>query len=68
MEENYLKEVTFKGFDVDIFKEALVYNVRRLEDKAEEQRENWQVLVLVKLYIEEQTRKEQIELKKDNKL
>ena len=35
MAENYLKETTFKEFNSNIFKEALVYNIRRLEDKAE---------------------------------
>ena len=48
MGENYLKETTFKEFNIDILKEALVYNVRRLEDKAEDQRENWYILVLIK--------------------
>ena len=47
MTENYLKETTFKEFNVNIFKEALVYNIRRLEDKVEDQRENWHILVLV---------------------
>ena len=36
MKENYLKETTFKGFNADIFKEVLVYNIRRLEDKIED--------------------------------
>ena len=36
MAENYLEETTFKEFNADIFKEALVYNVRRLEHKAED--------------------------------
>ena len=33
--ENYLKEITFKEFNADILKEVLVYNIKRLEDKAE---------------------------------
>ena len=36
MAENYLKETTFKEFNADILKKALVYNIRRLEDKAED--------------------------------
>ena len=36
MKENYLKETTFKEFNVDIFKEVLVYNIKRLEDKVED--------------------------------
>ena len=35
MEENYLKETTFKGVNADILKEALVYNIRRLKNKVE---------------------------------
>ena len=38
IKENYLKETTFKEFNIDIFKEALVYNIRRLEDKTEDYR------------------------------
>ena len=68
MEENYLKETTFKGFNIDILKEALIYNIKRLKDKVENQRENQHVLVLVKLYTEKQTKKEQVKLKEDNKL
>ena len=34
--ENYLKETTFKEFDVNILKEVLVYNIRRLEDEVED--------------------------------
>ena len=40
MAENYLKETTFKEFNINILKEALVYNIKRLEDKTEDQREN----------------------------
>ena len=47
MAENYLEETTFKKFNANILKEALVYNIRRLEDKTEDQRENWHVLVPV---------------------
>ena len=36
MEGNYLEEITFKEFNVDILKKALVYNTRRLKDKAED--------------------------------
>ena len=36
MAENYLEETTFKEFNINIFKEALVYNIRRLEYKAED--------------------------------
>ena len=49
MEKNYLKETTFKGFNVDILKEALAHNIRRLEDKIEDWRENWHVLILIEL-------------------
>ena len=48
MEKNYLKETTFKGFNVDILKEALVYNIRKLENKVEDWRENWYILVPIK--------------------
>ena len=48
MAENYLKETTFKEFNTDNFKKALIYNIRRLKDKVEDQRENWYVLVPVK--------------------
>ena len=58
MSKNYLKETTFKEFDANILKEALVYNIKRLKYKAEDQRENWHILVLIELYIEEQIRKE----------
>ena len=34
--ENYLKETTFKEFNINILKEALVYNIRRLKNKAED--------------------------------
>ena len=34
--ENYLKETTFKEFNANIFKEALVHNIKRLKDKAED--------------------------------
>ena len=57
MAENYLEEITFKEFNVNILKEVLVYNIRRLEDKTEDQRENWHVLVLVEYYIEKWIRK-----------
>ena len=60
MKENYLKETTFKEFNVDILKEAIVYNIRRLKDKAEDQRENQHILVPIELYTEEWIRKEQI--------
>ena len=68
MGENYLEKTTFKEFNADIFRKALVYNIRRLEDKAEDWRENWYVLVLIEQYIEEWIKKEQVKLKKDNKL
>ena len=58
MKKNYLEETTFKEFDADILKKALVYNVRRLENKVEDQKENWHVLVLTELYAEEQIKKE----------
>ena len=48
MAENYLKETTFKEFNVNILKEVLVYNIRRLEDKVEDWRENWYILVPIK--------------------
>ena len=53
MGENYLKGTTFKEFNTDIFKEALVYNIRRLKDKVKDWRENWHILVLIELYTEE---------------
>ena len=34
--ENYLKKTTFKEFNANILEEVLVYNIRRLEDKAED--------------------------------
>ena len=68
MSKNYLEETTFKEFNIDIFKEALVYNVKRLKHKVEDQRENWYILLLTELYIKEQIGKKQIKLKKDNKL
>ena len=40
MGENYLKETTFKEFNINILKEALVYNIKRLKYKAEDWREN----------------------------
>ena len=36
MEENYLKETTFKGFNTNILKKALIYSIKRLKDKAED--------------------------------
>ena len=30
------KRTTFKEFNVDIFKEALVYNIKRIKDKVED--------------------------------
>ena len=36
LKENYLKETTFKEFNTDILKKALVYNIRRLKDKVED--------------------------------
>ena len=36
MTENYLEETIFKEFNADILKEVLVYNIRRLENKAED--------------------------------
>ena len=45
MAENYLEETTFNEFNVNILKETLVYNIRRLKDKAEDWRENWHILV-----------------------
>ena len=68
MAENYLEETTFKEFNTDILKEALVYNIRRLKYKVEDQRENQYILIPIKQYAEEQIRKEQAKLKKDNKL
>ena len=68
MVENYLEETTFKEFNANIFKEVLVYNIKRLKDKAEDWRENQYVLVPVEQYTEEWIRKEQAKLKKDNKL
>ena len=43
--ENYLKETTFKEFNTNILKEVLIYNIKRLKDKAEDWRENWHILV-----------------------
>ena len=36
MAENYLKETIFKEFNANILKGVLVYNIRRLKDKAED--------------------------------
>ena len=36
IKENYLKETIFKEFNINILKEALVYNIRRLKHKAED--------------------------------
>ena len=33
--KNYIEEITFKEYNIDIFKELLVYNIRRLKDKIE---------------------------------
>ena len=40
MKENDLKETTFKEFNANILKKALVYNIRRLKNEAEDWREN----------------------------
>ena len=47
MAENYLEETTFKEFNANIFKEALVHNIKRLKDKVKDWRKNWHILVLV---------------------
>ena len=36
MAENYLEKTTFKEFNTNILKEALVYNIKRLKNKAED--------------------------------
>ena len=36
IKEKYLEEITFKEFNIDILKEVLVYNIKRLKDKVED--------------------------------
>ena len=62
------KKTIFKEFNTDILKKALVYNIKKLEDKTEDWKENQYILVPIELYIEEQIKKEQVKLRKDNKL
>ena len=47
MDENYLEKLIFKRWDANIIKEALVINRQSLKDRAEDQKENQRVLVLV---------------------
>ena len=47
MDQNYLEELILKRFNINIVKEALVLDIRSLEDRLEDQRDNWHVLVPV---------------------
>ena len=59
MDKNYLEELILKRYNITIIKEALVLNRRNLENKAEDQRENQIVLVLmVELLVEWHKRKQ----------
>ena len=67
MDQNYLKELMLKRFDINIVKEALVLDVRNLEDRLEDQRDNWHILVLVTELPASQKKQKQFKLQVKDK-
>ncbi len=68
MDKNYLEELILKRYDINIIKEVLVINTKSLENRSEDWRENWHVLVLVSKLLVIWIKQRQFKLQNGDKL